>query len=221
MTKIILLLLSFIMCFTCMPINANAFDFEVSDTPYDDSYYSGFSLADEEIKNCQVEDFSVNDNNEIAVATKKGINIYDQNGYFLYGYIVNTMGSSYSIDFHNDTIEIYRGRPQDYICLNKNGSIINKGFIDEKNNDNKIAVNNISQSKGQRYRKYNEFDLELNSTMTELVKIDENGEKNVIYSAGTVYRTIIITIIIFIFITAIGFIIIFSRKIKRNSNNKN
>lgn len=205
MRKIILLLLSIIICFTCMPINANAFDFELSDTPYGDSYYSGFSLADKEIKNCQVEDFSVNDNNEIAVATKKGINIYDQNGSFLYGYMINTMGSSYSIDFHNDTIEIYRGRPQDYICLNKNGSIIMKGFIDEKNNANKIAVNKISQNKGQRYRKYNGFDLELNSTMTELIKIDENGEQIEIYSAGTVYRTIIITIIIFIFITAIGF----------------
>lgn len=210
--KLMLLLLSCIICFTCTPINANAFDFEVSDSPYDNSYYSGFSLTGEETKNCQVEDFSVNDNNEIAVATKKGINIYDQNGSFLYGYIINTMGSSYSIDFHNDTIEIYRGRPQDYICLNKNGSIIIKGFIDEKNNANKIAVNNISQSKGQRYRKYNGFNLELNSTMTELIKIDENGEQIVIYSAGTVFRTIIVTVITLIIITAIVFIIIFLKK---------
>lgn len=71
----------------------------------------------------RINDYAINENNEVAVATAKYINIYDENGIFLYGYSLSIY-EAYAIDFHIDGIDIYRVRQQDLIRLDKEGHIV-------------------------------------------------------------------------------------------------
>lgn len=186
-------------------LNVYAFDFEEKELNYNESEYSNFHLINEELKNERINDYDINEKNEIAVATNKYINIYNEFGDYLYGYSVFCSGA-YAIDFDIDKIDIYRIKQGDLIRMNRNGDIINIADI-ESNPKNEKELSKVLDNMRKTVKNAGEYRYKINSSLTTLIQIDSKGNKVLIYKTknltrikGILFTIIIFSIVIFVFL---------------------
>lgn len=119
----------------------------------------------------------------IAVATDEYINIYDENGAFLYGYSVSVSGA-YAIDFHTDGIELYLLRQEEWIRLDDKGSVISVSSVTADDS----AVSEMTADMRQATKVYADCEYRLNASLTKLVKVNSNGETLLIYETSAYRR---------------------------------
>lgn len=173
-----------IVCINLITDKVYAFDFDEKNFEFQSADYSDFFIINNEYNSERIDDYAINNKNEIAVATKKYINIYDSYGNYLYGYSVGFSGA-YAIDLYDDTIEIYRIRQNDLIRLDNTGNIISVTLIDNSPaNQEKISKVLSEMRSSIKYVGNDKY--ELNSSLTKLTKIDSNNNETLIYYMDTV-----------------------------------
>ena len=179
--KITVFILALLLSMITSPSYASAFEFD--GTTVTDDYGSGcYNIIHSEQKDERINDYAINENNEIAVATAKYINIYDENGVFLYGYSLSISGA-YAIDFYIDGIDIYRVRQQDLIRLDKEGHIVSVLSVESTPENDKI-ISDIHKNMRQTSKEYNGYQYKMNSSLTKLERIGSDGTKLIIYASS-------------------------------------
>lgn len=193
----------------------SAFDFEESEFDYDLENYLGYYIINEEHIEERIQDYSININGEIAVAAGRYINIYDENGNYQYGY---AMGSSDScaINLTQSKIEIYRLRQRDLIRMDKNTGIISISAI-KKSSVNEKELSKVSANMRSSITRIDGAEYKLNSTLTEVKKIDQSGNEIIIYSSKGLKNNLDIFYSIAIFIIVVVIVIVYIKSIKSKS----
>lgn len=143
-----------------------------------------FIRTDAENRSERVGDYDINENHEIAVATDEYINIYDENGAFLYGYSVSAAGGAYAIDFHTDGMDVYLLRREELIRLDNKGGVLSVSSVAADDS----AVSEMKADMRKASKVYADCEYRLNASLTRLVKVYPNGEEQMIYETSPYRR---------------------------------
>ncbi len=204
--KFIILFWVIVYCHHFSLINVNAVD-SIST----ESCASYYQLIYEEYSYERIGDYSINSAGEIAVATRGYINIYDENGIFLYGYSLPFDAGAYAIEFSEDEIKLYLIRQNSIVLLDRKGNVISTYDVNEKGQD-QAEFNKMQDNMRLQTLMIKNNTFKLNSTFTKLSKTLQNGEEIIIYHTETscdVYE------IIFYFLFSVVVIMILIYTIRR------
>lgn len=131
--KIILFFLSCILIYNGLNINVyaddyNASKFKVDNISIDDineSFINTLTISANEMRNQNIRNFDVDkEGNIIICLSNNSINVYNNSLEFLYNIDFDVNGSSIAF-WYNNTVAVYLDKDSMFICVDKNGNIIN------------------------------------------------------------------------------------------------
>ena len=157
--------------------------------------------------------FDVSENGLVAVGVQNGINnfvnIYDNNGSFLYGYSVGIDGT-FGIEFDNDNLIIHLVRSDIAILIDENGNYLEINSI-KNNYDNDSYWNNVIFAKA---KEINDSKYQLTNSSgflkffapsySQLIKTSSDGTQTILIDVSSEYSVYII------FFIVLGVVLLFS-----------
>ncbi|MDE6707933.1 MAG: hypothetical protein K2K06_07865, partial [Oscillospiraceae bacterium] len=96
--------------FILSPVKTFAFDFDESEAENVIDSYKNYEIINENQSYERVDDFSINEIGNIAVATNSYVNFYNNNGEFLYGINIPTVSVAVAIEYTEIMLEVYEVR---------------------------------------------------------------------------------------------------------------
>ena len=189
------------------------------------------SMLNTEPRKAPIVCFDVNQNGMIAIGTENGSNkiicVYSENGIFQYGYRYETYGS-FRIEWDNEIVNIYDVRSDVSISINPAGKIENILKICNTSENNSYW-NQLDKATSRKVGDY-QYVLKNNigfmgifaSTYSQLYKVDNHGNKLLIYDVNSFqfFRILIyfVGIAVFASIVIIGVIKEFKKAQRENVN---
>lgn len=158
----------FLMSSDVSSIYAVAFSFQEEDAVTILDEPSSYEIVHEERTYERVGDYSVSPTGKVAVSTNSYINIYDENGTFLYGILVTVSTGAYAIEFKDTTIELFRIRTNDLIVLDDTGNVI-KALEIQQNPSNQAEMSRIRNDMRSSKKETEEYICTLNTTLSEVM----------------------------------------------------
>lgn len=153
----------------------------------DDNSVIAFQKIDKEHKSLlSVVGISVNSKDEIAIGFRDNhINIYDDNGNFIYGYKFSLNGSYVFKYDENDNIMIFPIRASRCYFFNTDAELIKTREFSNSTEEDKY----FRSLKGNKRVSINGNLYEVRETFgyTKLIKTEANGEMTIIYDIGWLY----------------------------------
>ena len=167
--------------FILSPVKTFAFDFDESEAENVIDSYKNYEIINENQSYERVDDFSINEIGNIAVATNSYVNFYNNNGEFLYGINIPTLSGAFAIEYTGIMLEIYEVRTNRFVVLNSENAKIMKAIKIQKNKYNYAEIKKIEESFRPAYKKTTEYTYFLNATLSEVSRMGSDGEKLIIY----------------------------------------
>ena len=163
-----------------------------------------FEISDTECNFDRITDYAVSRDDTVAVGANQYLNIYHNDGSFLYSYWMHDISGAYTLEFSDKDILIYKIRKEESILLHPDGSYLSVDSANHKENSRSSQT-------------INQIDYQINSTLTELTATDQSGNTRIIYqmSASAQQQDILLTLLIIV--TAIAGIIIKIQKKEKPS----
>ncbi len=167
--------------FILSPVKTFAFDFDKSEAKNVIDSYTNYEIINENQTYERVDDFSISETGNIAIATNSYVNFYNSNGEFLYGINIPTLSGAFAIEYTDITLEIYEIRTNRLVLLNSENAEIMEAIKIQKSTHNNAEIKKIEESFRPAYKKTTEYTYFLNSTLSEVSRVGSDGEKQIIY----------------------------------------
>ncbi len=172
-----------------------------SDVVRADSNYDSYELSQEEINHystfsiCFVQDFNgiishftISDQGKIMILSNNYIHIFNENDkyeYSLYSFDLNTRRAQ--IRSTDNTIQLFYTIDRVMITLNLQGDILSVEYIPDNIENNKKITTQFKEMYSSRLR-VNDTVYQVTQFGTKLIKLDENGDKNIVYESKSTIK---------------------------------
>ncbi len=201
------------------------FDFETSEIPYEDQERLCQNIElralDKAETKAAINCFSVGINGNIAVGFKNNtLNVYNQNGDFLYGYSFKLYGN-YFLSWEEDDVLLFLVRESVSIRLDNTGTWLEvREVSNTPENDrlsSKLIGANYASENGYIYISTNDYGWfgKLSSTKSKLIQISPDGTEKILYDVSKRYHATMVFSVICFFPIFIIVVIVFGKLLIR------
>lgn len=150
--------------------------------------YATFSICVVEDFNCIISHFTISDQGKIMILSNNYIHILNENNeyeYSLYSSDLNTRRAQ--IRSTDSTIQLFYTIDRIMITLTLQGDILSVKYIPDNIENNKKLTTQFKEMYSSRLR-VNDTVYQVTQFGTKLIKLDENGDKNIVYESKSTLK---------------------------------